>query len=125
MYEEIVENSLYVPSSQRRAVLAASAVQSSLYWQIVEAQRADASLAEIVKMEGVTIDDNCVVRLRGRLFVPVEREVKQRVLEEAHKSRYTIHPGSTKMYHDLRKHFWWPHMKKEIAEFVARCAICQ
>ncbi|GAU30442.1 hypothetical protein TSUD_392550 [Trifolium subterraneum] len=42
-----------------------------------------------------------------------------------HKSGFSIHPGSTKMYHDLKKNYWWPNMKTEIAEFVSRCIVCQ
>ena len=53
------------------------------------------------------------------------QKLDKKVLEEAHKSRYTIHPGSTKMYQDMKKHFWWPNMKREIAEFITRCAVCQ
>ena len=46
-------------------------------------------------------------------------------MEEAHKSAYTVHPGSTKMYRDLREVYWWNNMKREIADFVSRCLICQ
>jgi len=46
-------------------------------------------------------------------------------MEEAHRSRYSIHPGSTKMYKDLQRNFWWKGMKTEIAEFVGRCLVCQ
>ena len=44
---------------------------------------------------------------------------------EAHHSRYPVHPGSTKMYHDLKEMYWWGDMKKNIAEFVAQCPNCQ
>ncbi|KAK4408019.1 Transposon Tf2-11 polyprotein [Sesamum angolense] len=47
------------------------------------------------------------------------------VMHEAHYAPYAMHPGSTKMYRDLRPYFWWPTMKKDVAEFVARCLICQ
>ena len=40
-------------------------------------------------------------------------------------SRYYIHPGATKMYHDLKQHFWWSRMKRDIVEFVAQCPNCQ
>ena len=46
-------------------------------------------------------------------------------MEEAHSSAYAMHPRSTKMYHTLRKHYWWKGMKKDVAEFVSRCLICQ
>ena len=60
-----------------------------------------------------------------RLYVPQVEEVKQGLLNEAHQSRYTIHPRSTKIYKDLKRNFWWPGMKKEITEYVARYATCQ
>ena len=46
-------------------------------------------------------------------------------MEEAHSSAYAMHPGSTKMYHTMREHYWWKGMKKEIADFVSRCLTCQ
>ena len=44
---------------------------------------------------------------------------------EAHKTPYSVHPGATKIYKDLREHYWWPNMKNEIAEFVSKCLTCQ
>ena len=52
-------------------------------------------------------------------------ELKREIMEEAHSSAYAMHPGSTKMYHTLREHYWWKGMKKEIADFVSRCLTCQ
>ncbi|KAD3066931.1 hypothetical protein E3N88_34811 [Mikania micrantha] len=46
------------------------------------------------------------------------------VMDEAHKSRYSIHPGSDKMYHDLKILYWWPHMKADIATYVSKCLTC-
>ena len=62
-----------------------------------------------------------VLRYQGRLCVPKVDELWDQILEEAHESRYSIHLGSTKMYHDLREVFWWECLKKDIAEFVAKC----
>ena len=45
-------------------------------------------------------------------------------MEEAHKTRYSVHPGSDKMYLDLKKQYWWPNMKAEIATFVGKCMTC-
>ncbi|XP_052622433.1 uncharacterized protein LOC128127784, partial [Lactuca sativa] len=45
--------------------------------------------------------------------------------EEAHKSKFSIHPGATKMYLDLRKEYWWPCMKRDVAWFVERCLTCR
>ncbi|WMV18771.1 hypothetical protein MTR67_012156, partial [Solanum verrucosum] len=66
-----------------------------------------------------------VLRYQGRLCVPRVDKLQERIIEEAHSSRYSIHLGSTKMYHDLRDVYWWSSMKKGIAEFVAKCLNCQ
>ena len=47
--------------------------------------------------------------------------LRNRILEKAHGSHYSIHPRSTKMYHDLRELYWWEGLKRDIAEFVAKC----
>ena len=75
-------------------------------------------------------DDFCIVNdgtllYKQRLCVPNVEGLKEEILDEAHNSIYTMHPGSTKMYRDLKEHYWWNNMKKEIADFVARCLICQ
>lgn len=52
-------------------------------------------------------------------------ELKERILEEAHSSKYSIYLGSTTMYRDLRDDYWWDNMKKDIVEFIAKCPNCQ
>ena len=66
-----------------------------------------------------------VLRYQGRLCVPNVGELRQHILAEAHNSRYSIHPGATKMYRDLREVYWWNGMKRDIADFVAKCPNCQ
>ena len=70
-------------------------------------------------------DDKGVIRNLKRIWIPNVSELKNEILHDAHNSRYSIHPGSTKMYQDLKKNFWWPNIKKEIAEWVSRCDTCQ
>ncbi|GJT95523.1 putative reverse transcriptase domain-containing protein [Tanacetum coccineum] len=48
-------------------------------------------------------------------------EVRTLIIDEAHKSKYSVHPGADKMYYDLRDRYWWPGMKKDIAEYVSKC----
>jgi hypothetical protein len=62
---------------------------------------------------------------KGRICVPDNEELKKDILKEAHSSPYAMHPGSTKMYRGLRENYWWPNMKREIAEYVSRCLVCQ
>jgi hypothetical protein len=57
---------------------------------------------------------------KERLLVP-KKEALKNILDEAHTSRYSIHPGSTKMYHDLRQQFWWTRMKHEATRCVSEC----
>jgi hypothetical protein len=70
-------------------------------------------------------DDQGVISFKDRIVVPKDAEVRQQILDEAHLSRYSIHPGSTKMYQDLKQHYWWTKMKIEIARYVARCDTCR
>jgi hypothetical protein len=70
-------------------------------------------------------DDQSIVWFNNRIVVPKNDEIRQQILDEAHLSRYSIHPGSTKMYYDLKQHYWWTKMKIEIARYVARCDTCR
>ena len=54
-------------------------------------------------------------------MVPKDRELRNQILDEAHSSKLSIQIGSSKMYQDLKTHFWWTKMKKEITAYVARC----
>ncbi|WVZ64098.1 hypothetical protein U9M48_013667 [Paspalum notatum var. saurae] len=68
-----------------------------------------------------TLDDQGVLWFRNRLVVPKDMELRKRILDEAHTSMFTMHPGSNKMYQDLKQKFWWTRMKPEIAKYVSEC----
>jgi hypothetical protein len=59
------------------------------------------------------------------LVVPKNRDLKKRILDEAHLPKFSMHPGSTKMYHDLKPLYWWTRMKREIAQYVSECDTCE
>jgi hypothetical protein len=55
------------------------------------------------------------------LVVPKREALKKKIMDEARTSRYSIHPRSSKMYHDLRQQLWWIRMKRENAHYVSEC----
>ncbi|GJS19483.1 putative reverse transcriptase domain-containing protein [Tanacetum coccineum] len=59
-----------------------------------------------------------------RIWVPLKGEVRTLIMDKAHKSKYSVHPGADKMYYDLRDRYWWPGMKRDIAEYVNKCLNC-
>jgi hypothetical protein len=87
-------------------------LESVLLQRIIDAQRSDEGIKhihekiEFGKANYFKKDDQGVVWFNDRIIVPKNDEVRQQILGEAHLSRYSIHPGSTKMYHDLKQHYW-------------------
>ncbi|GJV03288.1 putative reverse transcriptase domain-containing protein [Tanacetum coccineum] len=86
--------------------------------------------AAICQKWGCYIDEMIELRNDGalyyldRIWVPLKGDVRTLVMDEAHSSKYSVHPGADKMYYDLRDRYWWPGMKKDIAEYVSRCLTC-
>ena len=68
---------------------------------------------------------NGVLRFRNRIKVPKDEGFKKEILEEAHRSKYTVHLRGNKIYQNLKSLYWWENIKKEIARFVQTCLICQ
>ena len=77
------------------------------------------------KAKGFREDEHDTLWFEDRVYVPKNAEIRKLILQEAHDSPYSIHPGNTKMYLDLKERFWWTGMKKDIAEYVAICDVCQ
>ena len=65
------------------------------------------------------------MRSKGRVCLPRVDDLINTILIEDHSLRYSIHPGATKMYRDLKLHFWWSRMKRDIVDFIAKCSNCQ
>ena len=61
----------------------------------------------------------------GRICVPNDEEIKKQILYETHNTPYAMHLVTTKMYRELKKLFWWPRMKRDVVEYLARCLTCQ
>ena len=113
-------------------VIAQNMAYSSLVAEVKEKQFSDPCLLQlkegIHKHKTTAFEqggDDGTLRYRGRLCVPDIDGLRDRIMSEAYNSRYSIHPGSTKIYHDLKDIYWWNDMKKNIADFVAKCPNCQ
>ncbi|KAA0059723.1 pol protein [Cucumis melo var. makuwa] len=110
------------------AQLAQLSVQPTLRQKIITAQLNDPYLVEKRRMvetgqgEDFSISSDDGLMFEGRLCVPEDSAIKTELLTEAHSSPFTMHPGSTKMYQDLRSVYWWRGMKREVADFVSRTA---
>ncbi|KAI0493363.1 hypothetical protein KFK09_023479 [Dendrobium nobile] len=111
--------------------LAQMSIQSSLEARIQEAQKSDSDYSKLIAQIGsgktpeLRISDSGAIFCKNRLWVPVSGDLRREILSESHHSGYTVHPGSGKMYADMKLLFWWPGMKKDVAEFVSRCEACQ
>nr|GFB93594.1 retrotransposon protein, putative, Ty3-gypsy subclass [Tanacetum cinerariifolium] len=98
---------------------------------IKEAKKDDDELWAIVqnvedgKHTEFSVDDDGVVWFEDRLCVPSDQALREKVMTEAHSSPFTVHPGLTKMYRDLKQYFWWNGMKQDVATFVSKCMTCQ
>ena len=66
-----------------------------------------------------------ILRFGNRLCVPNDFALKKEIMEEAHRTPYSVHHGSTKMYRDIRETYWWNNMKREIAQFMEQYLTCQ
>ena len=112
-------------------MMATLEVKPALVDQIKQAQKGRRSIEgiknrmKLEKLPSFTIDSGGALWYNGRICVPSESELKQQIMSEAHDSPYSIHPGGTKMYQDLKERFWWHGMKHDIACFIAICDICQ
>jgi hypothetical protein len=71
------------------------------------------------------VDHEGVLWFNERIVVPKDHQLRKQILDEAHLSKFSIHPGSTKMHQDLKQNFWWTRMKREIIKYVSECDIFQ
>jgi hypothetical protein len=106
-------------------------VGSILLQEIQKGQMEDEKIQEIkrnIKEEKLPVfseDEEGLLCYNGRICVPNVKELKDKILHEAHESAYSIHPGGNKIYHDLKATYVWYGMKRDVAEYVALCNTCK
>ena len=116
---------------EAKAHLANHKVQPTLIERIKIAQSNDPQLQKIRNLINLGSQSEFCIHVDGSLrfgnllCVPNDPNLKAEILKEAHNTSYMIHPGDIKMYWDLRETFWWNNMKREIAQYVTQCLVCQ
>ncbi|GJS22767.1 putative reverse transcriptase domain-containing protein [Tanacetum coccineum] len=97
----------------------------------IQASQSEALKQENVIMENLHDLDQQMEKKEGkslyfmdRIWVPLVGSMRTMIMDEAHRSKYSMHPGADKMYHDLRDMYWWPGMKRDIATYVSKCLTC-
>nr|GEZ10820.1 putative reverse transcriptase domain-containing protein [Tanacetum cinerariifolium] len=88
-----------IPVAQKEAMDESTRLQKGLDEMIV--QRSDGTLYYL-----------------DRIWMPLKGDVRTLIMDEAHKSKYSVYPGADKMYYDLRDRYWWPGMKKDITVYI-------
>ena len=106
-------------------------VQSELLTRIKVAQLEDPECAKIKQLlaegkekEFCLKEDGFLTHFKQVCVLGI-RGLRKEIMSEAHHSSYTVHPGSTKMYRDVKGSYWWNNMKRDIAKFVEQCSTCQ
>ncbi|XP_074293330.1 uncharacterized protein LOC141620326 [Silene latifolia] len=126
MFGELRKMGIYI--IRRGETVGDMTVEPELYEEIRELQKEDARIQKWrneVEQTGsepyskFSIHSDGSLRFGLRWCVPANEELKKKILTEAHATPYSVHPGGDKFYKDLKKTFWWPNMKKEVAEFVS------
>jgi hypothetical protein len=101
--------------------------------EIITAQSIDTRVAHIrrrftegdPKVNCFCVDERGTLWFNDRLVVPKNHGLRKKIFDEAHTSKYSINPGSTNTYHDLKAQFWWTRMKRGTARYVAECDTCR
>ena len=116
--------------SDNGAIVAELVAKPYLLNQVLEGQTNDEKIYAIVSQIGegekteFSVKEDGSLYYKDRVCVPSDSELKKSILEEAHRGSFAMHPGSTKMDHDLKTSYWWSRMKRDVSKFVTKCMVC-
>ena len=105
-------------------------MQPIIKQMMISAQKNDVELQKKVQMVRDGDKTDFSVKEARRLYfqntlcVPDDKELKKMLLFEAYNTVFTMHPGGNKMYQDLKQHYWWKGMKRDVTEYVSKCLMC-
>src|SRR3954468_24589819 len=108
-------------------------VEPTIHKRIREAQSGSSMIQKIKqgiaalvpKYDCFSVHSDGTMLFEDRAVVPKEGDLREVIMKEAHDSKLSIHPGSTKMYQDLKQTFWWTRMKRDVARYVSQCDVCR
>lgn len=89
------------------------------------AQVDDKDLPTFMEKSADTKDNAGIAKFRGWLCVSNDDELRKSILEEAHRSKFSIHHGVTKMHQYMKRTYWWMGMKRNVVNFISKCLACQ
>ena len=119
-------------NEQTQGTLGSLVATPSLLSRVIESQWKDAEIVSIRNRvqsgtgdEGWTVHAEGSLRYRGRVVVAQLTDLREEILRKFHCSRFSVHPGGTKMYQDLCRQYYWSGMKRHVGDFVRRCLTCQ
>ncbi|KAI3819778.1 hypothetical protein L1987_13628 [Smallanthus sonchifolius] len=117
-------------SRKNHVMLHCARIQTYIQIRILEAQHVSVTEGNMYEEMSCGVEllleskPNGLLYYLNRIWVPDRDDLRTFLMNEAHKTRYSIHPGADKMYQDLRQQYWWPGMKKDIAHYVTKCLTC-
>ncbi|KAI3784173.1 hypothetical protein L1987_43267 [Smallanthus sonchifolius] len=117
-------------SRKDNVMLHCARIQTDIQTRILEAQHVSVTEGNMYEEMSCGVEllletkPNGLLYYLNRIWIPDRDDLRAFLMNEAHKTRYSIHPGADKMYQDLRQLYWWPGMKKDIALYVAKCLTC-
>ena len=111
--------------------LGAMTVQPTLFDRMIEAQLKDPKVVELIhkvkanETDAFELGERGELRMNGRLCVPNQPKLKNKILKEGHQSLFHLHPDRDKMIEEIRELVWWKGLRKNVSEFLSKCLVCQ